>query len=141
MHLERSIDIGAPRERVWQVLTDVERWPEWTASMRRVRYVTGDQLVPGSRVGIEQPRLPALIWNVTEVRPLEYFAWSTRSSGLTTLASHRLQEAPTGGVRVTLRIEQRGALGWLVGLLTARMTRRYLRMEAEGLKRRCEAPA
>jgi uncharacterized membrane protein len=139
MHHQISIDINATRERVWQVLTDVERWPEWTASMRRVRYVSGDQLVAGSRVGIEQPRLPALIWNVTEVRPLEFFAWSTRSSGLTTLASHRLQEAP-GGVRVTLRIEQGGALGWLIGLLTARMTRRYMRMEAEGLKRRCETP-
>jgi uncharacterized protein YndB with AHSA1/START domain len=141
MRHEISIDIQAPRERVWQILTEVERWPEWTASMRRVRYVSGDQLVPGSRVGIEQPRLPALIWNVTEVQPPEYFAWSTSSSGLTTLASHRLKEAPTGGVMVTLSIEQRGALGWLIGLLTARMMRRNLRMEAEGLKRRCETPA
>jgi uncharacterized protein YndB with AHSA1/START domain len=141
MQHEISIDIEAPRERVWQVLSDVEHWPEWTASMGRVRYVSGDQLVPGSRVGIEQPRLPALIWEVDEVRPREFFAWTTRSSGLTTLASHRLQEVPTGGVRATLRIEQRGAVGWLVGLLTARITRRYLRMEAEGLKRRCEMPA
>jgi len=28
MDIERSIDIDAPREKVWTVMTDVERWLE-----------------------------------------------------------------------------------------------------------------
>ena len=36
MDYETSVEIGAASEEVWRVLTDVERWPEWTASMTRV---------------------------------------------------------------------------------------------------------
>ncbi len=134
-----SIAINAPPERVWAVLTDVRRWPEWTASMRDLRYVAGDSLVPGSRVRIQQPRLPAVVWDVTEVEPGESFSWVARSPGITTRATHRLTPGLSGGVTVSLGIQQRGPLAWLLELLTARLTRRYVQLEADGLKRRCEA--
>jgi hypothetical protein len=42
-------------------------------------------------------------------------------------------------VTVTLGIRRSDPLAWLIGLFTAKTTRRYVRIEAEGLKRRCEA--
>ncbi len=141
MDYEDSIAIVAPREYIWSVLIDVARWPEWTASMTRLQFVTGDRIAVGSRVKIKQPRMPAVVWEVTEVEPGQSFSWQARSAGMTTIATHRLTPGPAGDMAVRLGIRQRGALGWLVGLLLARMTRRYVRMEAEGLKRRCEAAA
>jgi uncharacterized protein YndB with AHSA1/START domain len=140
MNFEISVTIDAPREHIWAVLTDVERWPEWTASMTSVAYVEGDSIAVGSRARIKQPRLPTVVWEVTAVEPGQSFTWQARSVGITTLATHRLTPEPAG-VTVSLGIQQRGALGWLVGLLTAQMTRRYVGMEAEGLKRRCLAAA
>jgi hypothetical protein len=39
---------------------------------------------------------------------------------------------------VTAIVEQAGPLGWIAGMLTSRLTRRYLRTEVEGLKAYCE---
>jgi uncharacterized protein YndB with AHSA1/START domain len=137
MDYEHSVAIDAPRERIWSVLTDVERWPEWTASMTRVRYISGDRIAVGSRAKIKQPRLPEVVWEVTEVVPGESFTWEARGPGAKTTAVHRLQPGGTGPVTVQLGIRQAGPLGSLVGLLARGLTQRYVQMEAEGLKARC----
>jgi hypothetical protein len=43
-----------------------------------------------------------------------------------------------GGCTATIRLTQRGPAAPLVGALLDGLTRRYLRMEAEGLKSRTE---
>ena len=88
--VQRSIDIDAPSQVVWAVVSDVERWPEWTASVSSVRRSRTGPLAVGERVVVAQPRL-------------------------------------------------RGPAARLVGALLERITRRYVRMEAEGLKARSEA--
>ena len=40
---------------------------------------------------------------------------------------------------MTAALEQDGPLGPVVGLLTRRLTRRYLDIEVRGIKQRCEA--
>ena len=52
MDIERVIDIGASREKVWTVMTDVARWPEWTASVTSVEPLGGGPFDVGSRVRI-----------------------------------------------------------------------------------------
>jgi hypothetical protein len=47
-------------------------------------------------------------------------------------------EPEGGGSKVTLWIEQTGLLAPVLALFYKGLTRRYVRTEAEGLKRRCE---
>jgi uncharacterized membrane protein len=39
MRFEATIDIAAPAQLVFEVYTDVERWPEWTASVTSVEWL------------------------------------------------------------------------------------------------------
>lgn len=140
MITESSIEIDAAPEVVWPVFADVEQWPSWTASVRRVTPLDGAELAVGRRFEILQPRFPRLVWTVTELDPGRGWTWRQRSPGATTLAVHEV--LPLDGGRRTLvrqRIDQRGPGGVLVGLLTRGLTRRYLTMEADGLKRASEA--
>jgi uncharacterized membrane protein len=143
MHYETSVDIEAPAGRVWEVLTDLERWPEWTASMTRLEIMDGKELTDGSEVRVKQPRMRALVWRVIEFEPERSFSWTSRIGGVTTVGDHRLASrlasGPDGVVTVTLAIRQTGLLTPVVGLLVGAQTRRYLQLEAQGLKRRSEA--
>src|SRR5919108_6017075 len=91
MKLERSIAITAPPDTVWSVLADIERWPEWTASMTTVQPLDPGGLAAGARVRIKQPRLPPLVWRVTALEPGRSFDWVARSPGATTVARHRIE--------------------------------------------------
>ncbi|MDH4364677.1 MAG: SRPBCC family protein [Acidimicrobiia bacterium] len=142
MITESSIEIEASAEVVWRIFSQVERWPKWTASVGRVTPLDGPDLAVGRRYEILQPRFPRLVWTVTELDTGRGWIWRQRSPGSTALAVHEV--VPLGGGRRTLvrqRIDQRGPGGLLVGFLSRRLTRRYLAMEAEGLKRASEAAA
>ena len=58
MAIEWISDIDAPREKVWTVMTDVERWPEWTASVTSVVLLDKAPFDVGSQARLRQPRLP-----------------------------------------------------------------------------------
>jgi uncharacterized membrane protein len=140
MITEDSVLIDAPASVVWDVYADAEGWPAWTASVTSVVALDGPGLAVGKRFAIKQPRFPKLVWEVTEVDEGRSWTWQQRSPGGTTVASH---EVIPHGERTLVRqhLHQRGAIGALVGRLMLRTTKRYLAMEAAGLKARCEAHA
>lgn len=139
MKTDTSIAIDAPARVVWQVFSAVERWPEWTASVTRIVPLDGPAIEVGNRFEIKQPRLPKLVWQVTAVDPGRGWTWVQRSPGGTTVATHEV--VAQGPQRTLARqgIDQRGPVGALVGALLRGTTRRYLQLEAEGLKARSEA--
>src|SRR3954463_2107972 len=57
-----AIDIDASAPLVWDVFSDVERWPDWTASVTSLKALDGPGLAIGRRFEIKQPRLPKLVW-------------------------------------------------------------------------------
>jgi len=121
---------------VWSVMADVERWPEWTASISRVKLLSPAPLRIGSRVRIHQPKLPSAFWRMTELIPNESFTWISRAPGVRVTARHALQETPDG-TRVTLSIRYEGLLGSLLARWVGDLNNRYLALEAAGLKARC----
>jgi len=138
MITECSVDIDAPAAVVWDVFSDVEQWPEWTASVTRLVALDGPGIAVGKRFEIRQPRMPKLVWEVTEVTPGVAWTWVQRSPGGVTVARHEVIAESDRRSRVRQQLDQRGAAGLVVGRLMRGMTRRYLELEAAGLKARSE---
>ncbi|HTN78437.1 MAG TPA: SRPBCC family protein [Acidimicrobiales bacterium] len=138
MNTEGSIIIDAPASTVWDVFVDVEHWADWTASVTRIVALDGPGIAVGKRFEIKQPRMPKVVWAVTEVEPGVSWTWRQKSPGATTLARHEVTTIDPGHTAVRQTIEQRGLIGVIVGALTRRMTRRYLELEGNGLKTRSE---
>lgn len=141
MNSTSSIVIDAPAPVVWDVFVDTGRWHEWTASITSITPLDGPAIEVGNRFRIKQPRFPALVWQVTQVDPGRGWTWVQRSPGGTTAAIHHVRGEGGRRTVVEQRIDQRGPVGTLVGLLTRGLTRRYLELEGQGLKRRSEQRA
>lgn len=140
MRFAKVLTIAAPADVVWDVVTDVESWPDLTPSMTWLRREGSGGLAVGTQVWIKQPRLPQLEWTVTEVVDGQRFVWEAVSPGMRTRAAHTLLEV-AGETTLRLEIEQHGPLSGVVGALTGPMTRKYLEWEGRGIKRRAESLA
>ena len=104
-----TVEIAAPADRVWEVLTDVEQWPEWTGTVTWVRRLDEGPLRSGSRAKIKQPKIPDTEYVVTELEPDRSFTWVATGPGVTTTARHTLEALPGGGSRVTLSSRAAGS--------------------------------
>jgi uncharacterized protein YndB with AHSA1/START domain len=136
IRVERDVDAGA--DQLWAAVADPVSWPEWTASMTSVELLDG-RLVPGARARVVQPGLPPAVWTVTEFVSGRSFVWTTTSGGVTTTGSHTVRPLDGGRSRVELGIDQRGLLAPVLRLLLGGKVRRYVTMEADGLKAAAEA--
>ena len=133
------IEINVSPARVWPVLLDVERWPEWTTSVTRVQRMDIGPLTLGSRTSIVQPRLSKRVWRVSSLDETHRsFAWTTQSLGLRIVGYHRVEESDTGGSHVTLSLHFLGVLGPLIARIFSDLNRDYLAREGNGLKAHCE---
>ena len=139
-HFSTSIDIAASTDRVYDVMSDVERWQEWTQSITSVQRLDSGPFVVGSRAMIRQPKFPPAVWKVTAILPGKSFTWESVAPGIRTVGHHSVEATPSGS-RATLTVDISGALGGVLGWVTKDITQRYIDFEAQGLKARSENPA
>ena len=137
MHFEKSIEIDAPQQRVWNVLSDLEAWPQRIETVDVVELLTPAPITEGSRVRLRQPKLPEGTWDITVWDAPSYFEWEQKSAGMSMVAGHRVEALGDGRARLTLTLDMRGFLipvAWFYRGLTDR----YTNLEAEGMKRAAE---
>ena len=139
MHFEQSIDIDARQQRVWEVLSDLEAWPQRIETVDVVELLTPAPVGEGSRVRLKQPKLPADAWEVTVWDAPSYFELRQKSGGVTTVAGHRVEALEEGRSRLTLTLDMRGVLVPVVAVFFKGLTNRYMTVETQGMKRAAES--
>jgi uncharacterized membrane protein len=139
MRFVESIDIDAPQERVWEVLSDLEAWPRRIETVDVVELLTPTPISKGSRVRLKQPKLPEGTWDITVWDAPSYFEWRQKSGGITSVAGHRVEMLEEGRSRLTVSLDMRGPLIPVIGLFYRGLTHRYMTIEAQGMKRAAES--
>ena len=117
--LQAQINIDAPVDKVWQLITDFSRMPEWSPQCRMMKAL--GPLRPGTRT-INLNRRNRLFWpttsTVTEIVPQRKFAFRVNTNN--TIWSYELEPTATGTRVVESRHAENGvkpASNFLVNML------------------------
>ncbi len=139
MRFEQSIDIDARQQRVWDVLGDLEAWPQRIETVDVVELLTPAPVGEGSRVRLKQPKLGEGTWEVTAWDAPSYFEFRQKSGGVTIVAGHRVEALEEVRSRLTLTLEMQGLLVPVFGRVFKGLTNRYMTLEAQGMKRAAQS--
>lgn len=139
MRFEQSIEVDAPPQRVWDVLTDIDAWPRRIETVEEVELLTPPPIAIGSQVRLKQPKLGEGTWEVTAWDAPSSFEWRQKASGVASVAGHRVDELPGGRSRLSLTLEMSGLLVPIFGRMFKGLTNDYMSREAAGIKRAAES--
>lgn len=141
IRFRNTTSIKAPIETVWNLVVDVQRWPEFLPTMSRVQIQNELLLTPGSRVLIKQPFLPENVWTVLAMESPHLFRWRTGRGWLALIATHQLDSVGDGESSQTLTLEVEGRLAWPAALTVGWALHLALWFENRGFRQRAEAGA
>ncbi len=133
MRYETSASTTAEPQRLWAVVSDVEKWPEWIEVYEEVRRAGSGDLRLGDTVHVKQKGLAAGDWTVTELEEGRVFAWESRQPGVRIVGRHTVTAEAAGASRLTLELEMTGWASGVVGLLLGRKSRAYVDLECARL--------
>lgn len=86
--------IAAAPETVWNLLTDLEQWPQWGPSVRRAELLGGaTRLTADARGTVWTPVGVALPFTVTDFVPGRRWSWTVAGVPAT---GHEVTEVPGG---------------------------------------------
>jgi uncharacterized protein YndB with AHSA1/START domain len=132
---EAEIAIRAPLETVWRIHTDIDRWSEWNAKVRRSKLegpFAAGSVFKWSSGGA------SIVSTLQEIEPMTRIAWTGKAMGAR--ASHVWTFEPRGDL-VLVRTRE-SFEGWWPRLfpgLTRGMLKPILRAWLQDLKQRAEA--
>jgi uncharacterized membrane protein len=140
MRYETSTTTTAAPERLWAVLSDVEKWPDWIEVYEGVELQQPGPLKVGDTARVKQKGLAAGTWRVTEVEEQRVFAWESTQPGVRMVGRHVVRPV-SGGSRLELSFEMTGWLSGIFGALLAKKTRAYVDLECARLTAVAAEPA
>ena len=138
MKYSQSFQINAPIASVWQIMADVERYPDWAPTFEKAEFLGGKTLAEGLRVRLWVKGTPPSEFVVMEFTGGSRFAWETKARGVHARADHLL-EASAGGTRLTLTVDTSGFMATLFVPMLKRVSVRNLALEGNALKAQAEA--
>ncbi len=146
--IDKSIDVNAPREQVFDVLTDLDLLPAWSTTTVEATGTSGQPMQQGDTFGQTLRILGKNLessWRVTELDRPRRLAYSADAPGGGTLRMVQVLEDIPDGTRVSVDLDYQlpgGFLGKLLDTVYAeRRNERELEHSLSNLKELIEARA
>lgn len=127
-----NVVVNCSHEKVWEVLSQLEKWPQWTSTVTSVERVSGAGL--GACYKVKQPGLPASKLTVMKWRDGESFTWESNEAAAKMVALHNVVAINESTSRVELSVVMSGPLVRIVWMLWGQKIRSYTDREAASLK-------
>jgi uncharacterized protein YndB with AHSA1/START domain len=132
---ERELFMAAPRERVWEVLSGIDDWPQWQSGVSRAQL--DGPLRAGTSFRFKAGGM-SITSTLRKVTPPFHIAWEGKAAaGLRAVHSWHLYHHPGGTVVVTAESFE-GAVARLLRPLMQRVLNRALADGLSDLKREAE---
>lgn len=94
--------IAAPASRAWDLLVDLDRWPEWGPSVRAATLDGGGRRLTAGASGQVTPVVgPSLPFRVTELDEGVRWTWAVGGAAAT---SHEVEDRGDGRCRVAMGV-------------------------------------
>jgi uncharacterized protein YndB with AHSA1/START domain len=133
----REIDIAAPAEVVWEVLTDFDRWPQWNPEVKSMSW--DGPLAPGS-VFRWKAGPGTIVSTLEEVDRPRYVRWRGRTMSIAAIHEWRFEDRD-GGTHVETNESFSGVLARLLRASLQKQLDRALEEGLQHLKREAERRA
>jgi len=115
MKFESSVEINAPVEKLWTLVDNLEEWPKWMPSIKKIERVSKGPLTVGSQLSViaKVSRLTVkLLMTITEFVPERAVVMEGKALG-TKLTRFYTLEPVNGKTKVTVGGEVSGLMAWL----------------------------
>jgi len=115
MKFESSVEINAPVEKVWKLVDNLEEWPQWIPSVKKIERVSKGPLTVDSQLSVTAKvgRLTVkLLMTITEFIPERTVVMKGKALGIKLTRFYHL-EPVNGKTKVTIGGEVSGILAWL----------------------------
>jgi hypothetical protein len=137
--MSATIQIGAPPPSVWEILTDLSRYPEWNPLFREA----SGEIAVGQRIALKSVhpangRTMTVRPRITVVRPAAELRWVSSLPGIITGEHSFVLNPADHGTRLVQSEMFRGLLVRLSGRTFARAEASFRQLN-EALKQRAEA--
>lgn len=113
---QAQIEIAAPPERVWELLSNIERWPTWNSLVQKS--VLSGPLHPGSVFKWKSKGF-AVTSTLREVTQKRRIAWTGKAFGTRAVHTWEIEESNQGTILTTAE----SFAGWLPKLMPRAMQR------------------
>ena len=138
MKFSASVEINTTSEKAWALVKNVEEWPSWIPSLKKIEKVTKGPMDVGSRVLVVAKSLITvnLLMTITEFVPGRRVVMEGKVLGMKMTRYYELEPVAQNKAKLTAGGEVSGLLAFLVRRGGQRLSEEIV----QALKKKVEGP-